>query len=883
MKKTDQAVHPQRAKRVEGSAAPALARSTRPSASLRPNGVRSRWVALSARRPWLILLCCLGLGLASFLVARGLDFRGDFAELLPEASGEVRDMHYVEQRAGSVGYLIVQVKGGDAAARSAFAERVAKRLEAQPELVRYVEHRFDAQFFRDRALWLMPLQKLTALERDVAARVDFEKKRANPLVVDLLDDAPPPTLEEIGKRHAPADATRDSMQSKDGSERYLFVKPRGSVTDLTFNRKLIAATQAAADAELVGAPGLSIGLTGSYVVRVEEDDAMKRDLNRASGLAVIIALGIIVLATRRLTALAVVFVPVAVGIAFTFAVARLGVGHLNPITGFLAAVLVGLGIEYGVHLVMRFAEERRSHATLPALQAAVAGTANGALTSALTNAAAFAALGFAQFAAFRQFGLLAAVGVMATVVTTYLLGPALLVLTEKLGKARPLAAPQGTASGGTPTWLRPASWALLLAVGGFAVWSVTVRGQVGFETDMRKLRGASRSTDLNVHVNEQLGLVMNPALLHVPTLDGARALAEIARAHSKERGDDTAIDKVVSMADLLPRDVDAHREQIAALRKTLERLDATDDRAAPVRRMLDAEPWSEAELPPEVRRRFTALEGGGHLVLIFPRTQSFDTREADAWAADLTAVAQRARAAGIDARVLDGNLIASRILTLVRKDGPGILLRAALAVFLMIWVSLRSLRSALLVAAPLYLGLVCLVGVMQLFGLKLNFFNIVLLPSLLSIAVDNSVHVFHRYREEGKGSLGRVVRTTGLAALAATLSNAAGYATLLVAGHTGFQSIGTLAIAGVACTFVGTTVLFPALLLLLEPLHRRGARSRHAVAAGPGAGGHAVGVVGRALVGKVRHVLLGHCARRLDDVGVADVRVAAQLVRRDPE
>jgi predicted RND superfamily exporter protein len=105
---------------------------------------------------------------------------------------------------------------------------------------------------------------------------------------------------------------------------------------------------------------------------------------------------------------------------------------------------------------------------------------------------------------------------------------------------------------------------------------------------------------------------------------------------------------------------------------------------------------------------------------------------------------------------------------------------------------------------------------MHLFGLKLNFFNIVLLPNLLSIAVDNSVHLFHRYHEEGPGSLGHVVRTTGLAAVVATLSNAAGYGTLLVAHHGGLRSIAWLAIAGVSCTFVGTTILFPGLLALLE-------------------------------------------------------------------
>jgi hypothetical protein len=119
--------------------------------------------------------------------------------------------------------------------------------------------------------------------------------------------------------------------------------------------------------------------------------------------------------------------------------------------------------------------------------------------------------------------------------------------------------------------------------------------------------------------------------------------------------------------------------------------------------------------------------------------------------------------------------------------------------------------------------MVCLAGGMYLFDVQLNFINAVVLPNLLAIAVDNSVHLYHRYEEEGPGSLGKVVRNTGLAAVVATLSNAAGYGALLVASHQGLRSIGQIALLGVVCTFMGTTVFFPALLALIERWKGRGA------------------------------------------------------------
>src|SRR5262249_179140 len=110
----------------------------------------------------------------------------------------------------------------------------------------------------------------------------------------------------------------------------------------------------------------------------------------------------------------------------------------------------------------------------------------------------------------------------------------------------------------------------------------------------------------------------------------------------------------------------------------------------------------------------------------------------------------------------------------------------------------------------------CLCGAMHLFNVQLNFLNVVVLPNLLTIAVDNSVHLFHRYEEEGPGSLPHVLGHTGFAAAVATCSNAAAYAAILRPRPAGLRSVALPALLGVACTFVGPPLLFPALLAILE-------------------------------------------------------------------
>ena len=796
----------------------------------------TRLVEVSVARPWVPLAIAGVVGAIAVGLSSRLEFRGDFIELLPEKAPEVQDLRFVEKKAGGGGYLVVQVTGGDAATRRKFADAFAPRFEKETDVVRYVEYHFDVKFFEDRALLVLPPEKLASLRDDLKARIKYEKTIANPLYVDLGEEEPPLDFDQIEKKYSGDAPSGEYVESTDGTELYLYVKPTQLAGDLDFNKKLIARAKAVSQEVLAGFPALKTQFTGAYVIRVEEDEVMQQDLARAALLATLVSFGIILLASRRFVALVVVAAPVSLGIACTFAFTWVLVGHLNPITGFLGAILIGLGIEYGVHLSMRYWEERATHAPREAMLEAVLGTFEGAITSAATNSAAFAVLVFADFDAFRQFGKIAAFGVMSTVFAAYLVGPAILLLAERLPGLRRFlpggkAGEGGTGDGAPAKSERPLPSGLLIGilavVSALAGYSVSVANTVGFETNLRKLKGESPATDLDDHITRQLGLIMTPALAWVPDLASARVVADAAREVDQAAGAKHSFAKVASLNDLVPWDADKRLPIIAEIRKLAEDLPKSlteGEKGEKVRQLLaraDAKPWTADELPLEIRRRFSAQEGGGTFVLIFPRYSGYDVDELKLWAADLSAVVARAKERGVETHILDGNRIAERIVYLIRKDGPTIMALAAVVVFIMIWLSLRSFVRAWLVAGPLYLGMACIFGAMHQWGVNLNFLNVVVLPNLLAIAVDNSVHLFHRYREEGPGSLGHIMRHTGFAAVVATLSNAAGYGAMLVAHHEGLRSVGVLAVIGVTCTFIGTTIFFPALLAMIERWRRR--------------------------------------------------------------
>ncbi len=790
--------------------------------SLRRRGSEA-FIRGTLARPWRVLLAFTVLAIGAALLAGRLDFRGSFVELLPNETREVQDLNRVAQKAGGDGYLVVRARGAAPEQLQAFSNALARKLETLAE-VRYVENHFDVDFFEERGLLLLPTEKLKELRADVDARLRYEKEQA--IAVDLLDEADaPPDFDAIVKKYSPEAPMREYLGSADGSEMYLMVKPGGTAGDIVFAQKLVDDVKRLSAEVAQGWPGVTLDYAGAFQARIEEDEVMRKDLSRAAILSAIMAVGIILLATRRLWALAVVGVPVVFGVSLTFAVAELAIGHLNIVTGFLVAILIGLGLEYGIHLAMRYWEERREHPAAEALAHAVRGTFAGALTSALTNAAAFFVLLFAQFEAFKQFGLLAGVGVLMAVLVAYGLGPALLVLAERLRPGRKQAAAHAPEAPAQVLAMPGKRWptsviaGLLVAVLGFAAYSLYVLPRVGFETNMRALKGDSPSVALDDHISAQLGTHLNPAILLVNDLAQAQVVQDVITEVKNRHGAQSTFKQYASLNELLPQDVPAHQEQLAALRATLEKLPEEaqkDPRLESVKKMLEAQPYGAAELPAEVRRRFEAQDGQGMFLLLFPSVSNHDTRELSAWAAQLDEVIAGAKARGVDLAVLDSNRIAARIFSMVRGDGPFILWAAASVVFLTILLSLRSFKRACLVAGPLFLGMLCLAGGMYLFDVQLNFINAVVLPNLLAIAVDNSVHLFHRYEEEGPGSLGHVVRHTGFAAVVATLSNAAGYGALLISHHAGLRSIGQIALLGVMCTFLGTTVFFPAMLALLE-------------------------------------------------------------------
>src|SRR5262249_29866704 len=126
--------------------------------------------------------------------------------------------------------------------------------------------------------------------------------------------------------------------------------------------------------------GLSIAFGGPMVFGKAFDDGVRGDLGRISLWSLLLAVFFLLLATRRPVAAILVIVPVAIAISVTLGLAAAIIGHLTIISGILVAVLLGLGVEFGIHLILRTAESRATQPLRNALLEAVPETMEGAFS-----------------------------------------------------------------------------------------------------------------------------------------------------------------------------------------------------------------------------------------------------------------------------------------------------------------------------------------------------------------------------------------------------------------------------------------------------------------------------------------------------------------------
>ena len=139
------------------------------------------------------------------------------------------------------------------------------------------------------------------------------------------------------------------------------------------------------------------------------------------------------------------------------------------------------------------------------------------------------------------------------------------------------------------------------------------------------------------------------------------------------------------------------------------------------------------------------------------------------------------------------------------------MLALALVVIVLV-IFLRSGIDTLLVLGPILLASCVTVAVAVLLNLPFNFANIITLPLLLGIGVDNGIHMVHRMKIAPPGEGNLLQSSTSRAVLFSALTTICSFGTLAFSPHVGMASMGTLLSIGLLASLLVTLILLPVLL-----------------------------------------------------------------------
>jgi hypothetical protein len=819
-------------------------------------GVGVRWARWAARRRAPILWSALLAAIAAAPVAARLPLHGDMSYLLPPETASVRDLHALEARAQVFGTIIVAIESDDAGRRAAAANEVRARLSALPAGTLLGVGADSAA--RDRFAWdhrhlLVPAEELTAIRDELARR----KARLNPLFVSLDDDAAPAQADAgpgLGDRlrdlKQQLDAAKAGAEhptglvSKDGRLQIIVARTPFASGEVSRNAPVLAAVERAVDDARRGAgPAVRFGITGDVVSNATEHRALLGGMLQATVFTVaIVALGML-LFFRSAAAVAALLGALTLGALVTFAFTRLGVGHLNLATAFLAPIVVGNGINFGIILLARYFEERRKNGDpTVALAAAVQGSLGGTLAAALTASVSYASLLATQFRGFRHFGLIGGVGILFCWLATFLVLPAALAALEA----------RGLAGGGSPARLgrglarlmprrRPAIvvTALMALVGsGICAWRYVASQP--FERDFRNLR--STGSDIlalrrwQEKVDGAFGRgISGGTVIALPTRERARAVAEQLRAADRGKpAGDRLFARVSTLDDLVPPDQDDRRALLGEIRKlltkqTLATLDDADREAAlalmPPARLA---PITDADVPSELAWPFVERDGTRGRLVVAMKGAGFDLWRTE----DLERFVATFRGLGLGADVVVGGnaFVQNDIVVSVNRDGPRASLIAAAGAALVVILILGFSRQAAVTLLCGASGVFLLLSAASLLGIRINFLDFVSLPITIGIGIDYSVNIAARHRSEGRGSAARILVAAGPAVALCSFTTVVGYASLLFSANQGIRSFGLAALIGELTCIGAAIALAPA---LLDFRIRRQARGEGAIAGRP--------------------------------------------------
>ncbi len=759
----------------------------------------------------------LAVAVLGALSARNISLNTSLESLLPSDSVSVLSIEKTRAKLGIDEPLTVLVASDDAESNKALAAQLGEAFEQWPE-TQWIMTGYGLDGLAERALYYVDTETLYDWSELAEEALDWEVCKASPLCVTIADPPELPDSDDVraavdasaagqvlqqltgtsakkaGASEAEEDGAPTALCDDDGSVCAVQVMLDGSPGNLEFAREIKSRAEAIIEPlERAQPDDTRIRVIGRYRVAPLEHEIILEDLRLVTILAAVGSLLVVLIFFRDVTALIQLAVPMLSGLAVAIGLIVLIQPNLNIISASALAILAGMAIDFGIHLLMHYQSARAEG--LGVRSAAVASVKElwvSLLVAGITTACGFAALSMTDFQGFSQMGWMASLGIIVTLLWTIAIFPSTVYLIPGRNQPRGLGSSK---PGGSRA----------VAIGGLALCALSIpfAARVDFERNLGELQPKVVGHGINANVMRARGNI-NALYLGESADDVARALDGPAM---NEAGPEMlGVEPVVVSAQVIfPDDADEKTELLDKIRDTLTRarkkaIEREDPEA--LEEIDEIEPWLDFEGPPSPEHlprwlAATLVEKDGSVGksgIIYVPLRGSDAEAMERLADWLDVLrAENPNVTFASAEALLGEVTPSLI-----RDAPLILGLVFLGLILATGIASRSFAVTRDVFLATAMTTIFFAAALDLFGLKLHLYNLLAVPVVIGLAVDGAVHVRWAQRDSDP----RRRYATYKAVAASTLTSMVAFGALMTADHPGIRGLGTVGALGLAISLL---------------------------------------------------------------------------------
>lgn len=800
-----------------------------------------RCVSLTLRFPKITLSIALLLTIASVYFSQKLSIRSNFSDLLPDNTPSVIQARKLEKIVGGASFIVVAVENKNPAAAGRFINDLGNKIRSlSPEGILFVDDHPPYEFLKKEALMYLSKEDLETLSDKIKHRLDQGRLKKTHLYVDFEekdDSFFSRDFNELKKKYPIISQTEPFYQNKEGTLFVSLIKPDWRTTEVKkTERFLTTLTQTVQDLNPQSYdPSLNIRTTGPYVKTLKQKTLLLHDATLISLVSFIGALAYLIFHFRKKRAVFLISIPLTLSVTWSLSLAYFYYGSLNLFSSAACAILLGIGADYGIHIYSEYIRFRKEgHDPESALTQSATHLAKAFLAASSTTAGAFFALALSHFKAFYELGMIAGSGILLCGISFFILFPPLTLLIERW-KPEKIHGKQWTErrirlSRTGLKWifskknLVVSTFVLLLPL----PITTLLWGKPHFDYNLTHIMGRQETQALDQKVDGIFTHTVNPEVILAEKPEDAGKIANLLRQIKNKKdspSEGTTIQSVLSLQDFIPENQEMKIQKIHKIRSLFTDLIlrgfSKEEKEAyeKFKGALSPDTISLQTLPDQITNKFRDRENGlGRTIFVFP---NFDPSHADLFMLFVEELRE------IQCPDCKGPFYASGetsvfydIVKMIFREGRWVVACSIVIIFIALFLNFRSLSSTFLVFSPLIIGLLGLLGWMNLLGIPFNIINLAAIPIILGTADDYAIHLYQRFKDHPSESHTKAYEITFRPIVGSFLTTIIGFGSLLLADMGGIRSFGLLSTLGISISAFTTLVWFPAFLALQKQFGR---------------------------------------------------------------